>query len=86
MGKKKSKKQAYHSEWICDDRPRPMCPEIAALTDEENEVLFLILFGKNLNTPPKCVVWSALQHWCGEKSLQHFCGLLQLLVWFRFNS
>ena len=38
------------------------------------------------NTPPKCVVWSALQHWCGEKSLQHFCGLLQLLVWFRFNS
>lgn len=48
MGKKIPKKQAYHSKWICDDRPKPMCPEIAALTDEENEVLFLILFGKNL--------------------------------------
>ena len=48
MEKKKSKKQAYHSEWICDDRTRPMCLEIAALTDEENEVLFLILFGNNL--------------------------------------
>lgn len=48
MGKRKTKKQEYHSKWICDDRPKPMCPEIAALTDEENEVLFLLLFGKNL--------------------------------------
>ena len=45
---KKRKLTTYSSEWICDDRPRPMCPEIAALTDEENEVLFLLLSGKNL--------------------------------------
>lgn len=48
MGSRNPKKQAYKSEWICDDRPKPMCPKIAALTDEENEVLFLLLFGKNL--------------------------------------
>lgn len=23
--------------YICDDRPRPMCPEVAAMTDEEAE-------------------------------------------------
>ena len=35
------------------------------------------MLAQGINTPPKCVVWSALQHWCGEKSLQHFYKMLQ---------
>ena len=47
MGKK-NKKRKYLSEWICDDRPRPMDTEVAAMTDEELEEEFQRRFGQFL--------------------------------------
>ena len=47
MGKK-NKKCKYLSEWICDDRPRPMDTEVAAMTDEELEDEFQRRFGQFL--------------------------------------
>ena len=34
---KRPKKQEFHSDWLCDDRPKPMSPEVAAMTEEEIE-------------------------------------------------
>ena len=48
MAKTKLQNQEHHSNWICDDRPKPVSPEIAAMTDEEIEVQYLLRFGKNL--------------------------------------
>ena len=47
MGKK-NKKRKYLSEWICDDRPRPMDTEVAVMTDEELEEEFQRRFGQFL--------------------------------------
>ena len=41
---KKNKKRKYLSEWICDDRPRTMDTEVAAMTDEELEEEFQSCF------------------------------------------
>lgn len=45
---KRPKKQEFHSDWICDDRPKPMSPEVAAMTEEEIEAEFQRLFGQYL--------------------------------------
>ena len=45
---KKNKKRKYLSEWICDDRPRTMDTEVAAMTDEELEEEFQRRFGQFL--------------------------------------
>ena len=37
------------SEWICDDRPRPMETEVAAMRDEELEEEFQHRFGHFLS-------------------------------------
>ena len=30
----------HNSEWICDDKPKPISPEIAKMSDEEIEKEF----------------------------------------------
>ena len=45
---KRPKKQKIHSDWICDDRPKPLNPKIAAMTEEQIEAEFQRLFGQYL--------------------------------------
>lgn len=45
---KKPKNQEFHSDWICDDRPKPLNTKIATMTEEEIEAEFQRLFGQYL--------------------------------------
>lgn len=44
----KKKKKRFCDQWICNDAPKPITPEIAAMTDEEAESEFYRLFGQYL--------------------------------------
>ena len=46
MGKRKHQDCCY--DWICDDKPKPLNPKIAAMTEEQIEAEFQRLFSQYL--------------------------------------